>query len=261
MRTGSENSEAMHAGHCPRGCWHPGRLSGGQHLLAAMRATRLLRSFSRERTNPLCASDEDPGSQWKVDLGWDRFDLLTVICGEPSLAQRLGVTTHVSALRRKAEELRAAYPSAGAEVLEDWLVDVANARGVWIVTRPGADLQAFVPPSTGVFSNEELVVCLCQAQGLDRPQTLRLPAQLISAGAANVQKLAHLARQERAVRVLAELARLALRVEPGHLTWTLLRDLLGDPPRLRQPLLHWTRLAEPIPRNGLCDGRSWKLVA
>ncbi len=198
--------------------------------------------------------------EWKVDYGWDRFDLQRVICGEPSLAQRLGVTTHVSPLRRKAEKLWAAYPSAGAEVLEDWLVDVANARGIRIVTRPGADLGEFVPPSTGVFNNEELAVCLCQAQGLDRPQTLRLPAQLISAGAANVQELARQARRERVVPILAELARLALRIEPGHPTWTRLRDLLGDPPALRQPLLHWTRLAEPVPHRGLCDGRSWKLV-
>ena len=194
-------------------------------------------------------------------MGSDRFDLPGMVRGEPSLARRLGLTTHVSPLRYKAEQLRLAFTSAGAAVLEDWLVDVANARGARIVTRPQGIPQAFVPPPVEVFSNEELVVCLCQAQCLDRPQMLRLPAQLISAGAVDARKLVRVARRERAERLLAELARLALRVDPRHPTWTQICDLLGHPPRLRQPLLHWTRLADPVPHRGLCDGRSWRLVA
>ena len=53
----------------------------------------------------------------------------------PILAVRLGTTVHESSLWRKLMRLSAEYPSPGATACEDWLVDVANARGARIVTR------------------------------------------------------------------------------------------------------------------------------
>jgi hypothetical protein len=177
-----------------------------------------------------------------------------------TLADRLGMTVHVSVLRLKLEQLQADYPSPTASCVEDWLIDLANARGARIVMRPVAT-GPFAPPATDVLSNEELVVGICQLQCLDRPQMLRLAAQLISRGAVDLRCLCHLARQERVTRILADLARQALRVDPQHPAWQTLNETFGGEPRLRDTLLHWTRLAEPLMQNGRCNAAAWKLVA
>jgi len=177
------------------------------------------------------------------------------------LARRLGVAVHVSPLRMRLRRLMAEHPSPGAERLEDWLFDVANARGVRSVTRGDHLPEAFVAPSMAALANEELVVAICQPQNLDRPQYLRAAAALVSRSAIDPAILAFAARRERADRVLAELARQALHVEPDHPAWRDLgRQLDGCRP-LRSPLLHWTRLAFPVPdARGVCGGQ-WRLVA
>lgn len=159
------------------------------------------------------------------------------------------------------QRLRQEFPSATAECLEDWLVDVANARGARVVVRPTPAPAEFSPPPAGVLSNEELVVGICQLQCLDRPQMLRLAAQLISRGAVEEARLCLVARQERVGRVLVELARQALRVAPQHALWRRLLEEFGDEPPLRDTLLHWTRLAEPIMAAGRGHTGEWKLVA
>ena len=111
------------------------------------------------------------------------------------------------------------------------------------------------------MSNEELVVALCQLNSLDRPQILRLAAQMISRGGLNLELLRKAALRERAEPVLAELARQALKVQPDHRSWSAIRDLFPDQPALREPLLHWTRLAEPIMKKGKPNAAGWRLVA
>ena len=74
-------------------------------------------------------------------------------------------------------------------------------------------------PPERLLSNEDIVVAICQPQELDRPQMLRLAAQFISRKAVKVLDLIRLARRERADRVLAELARQALKVDPQHEIW------------------------------------------
>jgi hypothetical protein len=176
------------------------------------------------------------------------------------LAQRLGTTVHVSPLRFRLERLRAAWPSATAACLEDWLVDVANARGVRVVERPGAPADFTAPPAD-TLSAEDLVVAICQLQCLDRPQMVRLAAQLISRAAVDVPRLALVARRERVERVLAALADAALRVAPTHPTWRALAALFRDAAPLRDVILHWTRLAEPIMIPGRPNAAGWRLVA
>ena len=139
-------------------------------------------------------------------------------------------------------------------------MDVANARGARVVTR-NPEPVGFAAPERGQLPDEELVVGICQLQCLDHPQMLRLAAQLISRETVDVHRLQLVARRERADRVLAELARQALRVDPTHRTWRALYDAFGSLPRLREPLLHWTRLAEPVMRNGRCNAETWRLVA
>lgn len=73
--------------------------------------------------------------------------------------------------------------------------------------------------------------------------------------------LGQTAVRERAEPILAELARQALSVEPRHKTWLGIRDLFRGEASLREPLLHWTRLAEPIMMPGKPNAAGWRLVA
>ena len=112
-----------------------------------------------------------------------------------------------------------------------------------------------------IINDEEVVIGLCGIDRLDRSQMLRVAAQLISRGKLDAERLLLLARRERADIILAELARQALRVQPDHVLWRCISAEFIGKQRLREPLLHWTRLAEPLPwRPGRPKGR-WRLVA
>jgi len=177
-----------------------------------------------------------------------------------TLAERLGVTVHVSPLRIRLDRLRREYPSAGAKCLEDWLLDVANARGARFITRqPPADPD-FLPPRPDLLSNEELVAAICQPHNLDRPHLLRAAAQLVSQSAVQANPLLAVARRERAEQVLGELARQALRVAPEHPVWRAIGCALEQAPAPTSPLLHWTRLAVPVPDARGCNAAAWRLI-
>ncbi len=178
-----------------------------------------------------------------------------------TLARRLGLSVHVSPLRIRLAKLMLQYPSAGARCLEDWFVDVANARGANFVVRNPPALPDFIPPPLAGFSNEELVVVLCQPNNLDRPPILRVAAQLVSMEAVDANRLLLIARRERAEPVLAELARQAMRVAPDHRVWKALAKALDNVPSPREPLVHWTRLSVPIPNKQGYNAVGWKLIA
>jgi hypothetical protein len=178
---------------------------------------------------------------------------------EETLGKRLGRTVHVSPLRMKLLRLWKRFPGS-AEVLEDWLADVANSRGARIVSRDGWNALAETPSST-VLPNEELVIGILLLQNRDRPQILRLAAQLISRPAVDFRELVRLATQERVRFILAELARQACRVEPSHPLWSHLKaELEAELPPV-SPLIHYTRLAQPVMRNGRVNAESWVLVS
>jgi hypothetical protein len=177
-----------------------------------------------------------------------------------TLGHRLGLTVHVSPLRFKLQRLRERFPPAG-DCIEDWLLQVANARGARVVVPPHDRSACFTAPPLEALSEEELAVAICQLNGLDRPQLLRLAAQMISRGSVAPVRLRLVAERERAGAVLAELARQALKVEPEHAQWQAVAALFKHAHPLREPLLHWTRLAEPMPQNGRCNAAAWRLVA
>ena len=180
---------------------------------------------------------------------------------EDVLAKRLGMTVHESPLRMKLLRLAMRFPSSSAECLEDWLVDVANDRGARVVFREARSDRAVLGVTEEELSNEELVVGICQLQCLDRPQMLRLSAQLVSRAQLNMRYLCLVAEQERVGDVLASLARAALHVSPRHPSWLAILEKFGDGRPLRASLLHWTRLAEPVMMPGVCNAQNWKLVA
>lgn len=177
------------------------------------------------------------------------------------MARRLGKTVHVSPLRFKLKRLSAQFPVENAECVEDWLIELANARGARIVVRTVHSNNECFLPDEHLVTNEEVVAGICQLQCLDRPQMLRLAAQLISRGDVQFHRLKRLAEQERFSPILAELAKQALRVDPTHLLWRKIHEAFQHEKPLKEPLLHWTRLAEPVMKHGRCNAERWKLVS
>lgn len=177
------------------------------------------------------------------------------------LAQRLGKTVHVSPLRFKLQQLAKQFPVERMTCLEDWLIELANARGARIVIRDIETKFDATLPDTQLVSNEELVTGICQLQCLDRPQMLRLAAQLISRGDLRFDRLKRLAELERIGPVLEELAKQALRVDPTHPVWQMIHEAFQGEKPLSGPLLHWTRLAEPVMKHGRYNAERWKLVS
>jgi hypothetical protein len=177
------------------------------------------------------------------------------------LADRLGLTVHQSVLERRLKRLMHAFPSGLSSSAEDWLMDVAHARGARVVCRMEQDEDKFVSPSTDVFPNEELVVAICGICRVDQPQRLRLAAQLVSRGAVNVERLILLGRRERVDVVLGELARQALKVEPEHSVWRQIAVAFPPRCRLRSPIVHWQRLAWPVMETRRrVNAQRWELV-
>jgi hypothetical protein len=178
-----------------------------------------------------------------------------------TLAHRLGKTAHVSPLRMKLKMMAEKYPVPDAECLEEWLVELANARDARIVVRPNSSLGKFVPPDSDLVSNEELIIAICQLQCLDYPQMLRLAAQLISRSAFEFKRLERLAKMERTESVLLELSNQALKVAPEHPAWTKIHTAFKNAGPLKEPLLHWTRIAEPVMKHGRVNAERWELVS
>lgn len=180
---------------------------------------------------------------------------------QPILATRLGKTVHTSVLRFRLDKLRREFPCSGCACIEDWLIRLANVRGATVVIPRTASPATFTGPDVDQLGNEDLVVAICQLNCLDRPQMLRLAAQLVSRSMVDTDHLILSARRERCEPVLAELGRQALKVAPDHPAWRAICEAFSDEPKLREPLLHWTRLAEPIMKDGRCNAESWRLVA
>jgi hypothetical protein len=180
---------------------------------------------------------------------------------QPTLGARLGLTVHVSALRIRLESLSRRYPSATAACLEDWLLDVANRRGARIIVREPPAPDNFTPPPVAELTQEELVAAICQLQGLDRPQLLRLAAQFISRGNLDFTALERVARRERVGPVLKAMAQAALKVSPDHHGWSFLAKRFATASQPRDVVLHWTRLAEPVMAQGRVNAAAWRLVA
>lgn len=178
-----------------------------------------------------------------------------------TVAARLGLTLHVSPFRIRLLSVADKWPSADAECLEDWLLDVANGRGARIVVRNHAPEWTFRAPPPQEFPDEELVIAICQLQGADRPQLLRLASQLISRGRMNVEAIRRLAVRERIGPILKALSRAALRVDPAHASWRFLAEAFKSSSDVHDTVIHWTRLAEPVMANGRCNAASWRLVA
>jgi len=176
-----------------------------------------------------------------------------------SFAERQGISVHVSPLRHTLERIRRSAPLE-SDSLEAWLLGLANHRGACIVQGPmDGDREGF--PDESVIEDEQLIVGLLLPSLRDAPQMLRPAAQMISRGKIRVNRLIRLAVQERADRTLAELARAALIVDPEHPVWKQIASAFNACRPYRESVLHWTRLANPVMKDGKVNAERWELAS
>ena len=166
----------------------------------------------------------------------------------PTLATRLGTTTHISALLRKAARLGLRTP--------DDLSALAAQRGCrhyWHEGVPEGELA-----TREQFSDEELAIALLNVALPFDPHAIRCGAAMVGAEGNSPKNLVWLAKLERSERVLRYVAECGEKYEPGNLFWTELLALLPvTPPEKDGALPHPTRF---IAMTGFIPGVGRKLV-
>jgi hypothetical protein len=166
----------------------------------------------------------------------------------PTLATRLGTTTHVSALLRKAARLGLRTP--------DDLSALAAQRGCrhyWHEGVPAGELA-----TREQFSDEELAIALLNVALPFDPRAIRCGAAMTSAEGNLPENLAWLAKLERSERVLRYVAECGKKFEPDNPFWSELLALLPvTPPEKDGALPHPTRF---ISMTGYVRGIGRKIV-
>jgi hypothetical protein len=166
----------------------------------------------------------------------------------PTLATRLGTTTHVSALLRKAALLGLRTP--------DDLSALAVQRGCrhyWHEGVPEGELA-----TREQFSDAELAIALLNVALPFDSHAIRCGAAMVSAEGNSPKNLAWLAKLERSERVLRYVAECGEKFEPENSFWTELLDLLPvTPPEKDGALPHPTRF---VSMTGYVRGVGPKIV-
>ena len=149
----------------------------------------------------------------------------------PTLAAKLGTTTHLSPVLWKAHRL-----GLDAERLER----LAIQRGCdyYDSGEPAPPLHI----STEQFSNAELAIALLNPALRYDPQTLRLGAAMLSAEGNSTEQIARLAVMERCGAVVRYVAEAGHKFEPQNPFWSRLLQLLRLTPPFKSGVLpHPTR--------------------
>ena len=134
------------------------------------------------------------------------------------LAVRLGSGPHRSLLLHRAAGLGLADEAA--------LENEALRRGCRHYAPP--DWVPTTSPSATKLRNEDLAVCLLHPSLPAEPQRIRLGAAMLGAAGNSARHLAHRSVQERAERIVAEIARAGREYEPHNDFWRDLLSLLPD---------------------------------
>ena len=151
--------------------------------------------------------------------------------GTPTLACKLGTTTHVSPLLHKARRL-----GLGANQLERLAIE----RGCDYYG--GGELSPLISVTLEQFSNAELAMALLNPALRYDPQTVRLGAAMLSAEGNSPEQLARLAVMERCERVVRYIAEAGRKFEPDNLFWPHLLERLPPAAPLKSGVLpHPTR--------------------
>jgi hypothetical protein len=144
---------------------------------------------------------------------------LWAVTQTPTLAAKLGTTTHLSPLLRKARRL-------GLDA--DGLEQLAISRGC-DYSSGGAPVS---PSSVAVeqFSNGELAIALLNPALRYHPQTLRLGAAMLSAPRNSPEEIARLAKLERCETLVRYVAEAGKKFEPQNPFWSRLLEILPVTP-------------------------------
>jgi hypothetical protein len=145
-----------------------------------------------------------------------------MVTKEPTLAQKLGTTSHLSPLLHKAHRL-----GLGARELEILAVQ-RGCRHYRNGTEPKEPLA-----TTSQFSNEELAIALLSTALRYDPHSIRCGAAMLGAQGNDARKLARMAVMERCVPSVRHVAQAGKRFEPANPFWQMLLDALppGKVPR------------------------------
>lgn len=176
----------------------------------------------------------------------------------PTLAQRLGTSTHLSPLLQKARRL-------GAHDSRD-LESIALARGLRYFGRPGSPQdgkreQSPIPAlDHSLFTNEELAIALINPAAPYSLTRIRMAAAVMAAEGVSPDEIILLAGRERCESIVRHIARCGNTVEPENPFWkTLLENLPDTPPASPDILPHISRFValSGITRNGMRNTMQW----
>ena len=150
---------------------------------------------------------------------------------QPTLAAKLGTTTHLSPLLTKARRL-----GLGPGELEI-LAAQRGCRHYSTGTEPEQPLA-----SEREFSNEELAIALLSTALRYDPHSIRCGAAMLSADGNDPRRLARMAVMERCVVPVRHVAEAGRRYEPENRFWAELLDALPSAPSPKSGVLpHPTR--------------------
>lgn len=169
---------------------------------------------------------------WKTNVYFARvLRHLEAAMNVPTLAAKLGTTTHLSPLLRKTRRL-----GLGPEELQI----LAVRRGCDYYHNGGP--LPLLPVPAAQFSNAELAIALLNPALPYSPQALRLGAAMLSADGNTVEEIAHLAEMERCEAVVRYVAEAGRRFETDNPFWLGLLQLLPAAPPLKSGVVpHPTR--------------------
>ena len=167
----------------------------------------------------------------------------------PTLATKLGTTTHLSPLLHKASRL-------GLDAAK--LEELAIQRGCDYYERN--DSAAAPPVPVEEFSNLELALALLNPALRYHPQTLRLGAAMLGAPENVPEEIARCAELERCESVVRYIAEAGKKFEPENPFWIALLKLLPavEPPK-SSVMPHPTRFVSMtgFTRNGTETVAEW----
>ncbi len=167
----------------------------------------------------------------------------------PTLAKKLGMTTHISGLLIKAKRL--GLDAKGLERL-------AIQRGCDYYHEGEPLPPAIITEEQ--FSNEELAIALLNPSLRYDPQTLRLGAAILGAEENDPEKIALLAKHERCESIVRYVAEAGRRFEPNNKFWQRLLSLLPVTPAPKSSVVpHPTRFVAMtgITRRGVETVTEW----
>jgi hypothetical protein len=139
----------------------------------------------------------------------------------PTLAEKLGTTTHLSPLLRKAQRL-----GLGARELEILAVQ-RGCRHYSNGTEPTEPLATLEQ-----FSNEELAIALLSIALRYDPHSIRCGAAMLGARGNDPRRIARMALMERSITPVRYAAEAGQKVEPDNPFW---QELLAALPPSKPP--------------------------